>query len=117
MSDAIMVSVEEDEKLTRDMKEKIEKNLKQYKPLKYCAARNPSKRGGNSTCRQSETEDFENAYKMHFFLRTPREQWRKPEFEGYEKILDKIRLKHKERFDEEWEQKRKKIKKNKLEQW
>ena len=39
----------------------------------------------------------------------------KPEREGYEKILDKIRLKHKERFDEEWGKNRKKIKKNKLE--
>ena len=107
MSDAIMVSVEEDEELTRDMKDKIEKNRRQYKPLKYCAERNPSKRGGNSTCRQPETEDFENAYKMHSFLQTLRKQWGKPEFEAYEKIIDKIRLKHKERFEEEWEQKKK----------
>ena len=60
MSDAIMVSVEKDEELTRDMKEKIEKNLKEYKPLKYCAIRNPSKRGGNSTCRQPETEGMKS---------------------------------------------------------
>ena len=114
MSDAIMLSVEKDEELKRDMKEKIEKNLKQYKPLKYCAIRNPSQRGGNSTCRQPETEDFENAYKMHSFLQTPRKQWGKPEREGYEKILDKIRLKHKERFDEEWEQKQKKDKEKQI---
>ena len=45
---------------------------------------------------------------MHSFLQTLRKQWGKPEREGYEKILDKIRLKHKERFDEEREQKKKK---------
>ena len=36
----------------------MEKNRKQYKPLKYCAERNPR-------------EDFENVYKMHSFLQTP----------------------------------------------
>ena len=114
MSDAIIISVEEDEELTRDMKDKIEKNRKKYKPLKYCAERNPSKRGGNSTCRRPETEDFENAYKMHSFLQTPRKQWRKPDVEGYEKILDKIRLKDRERFDEEWEEKKKQEKEKQI---
>ena len=113
MSD-IEVTPEEDAELGKDMKDKIEKDPKKYKPLAYCSKRNPSKRGGNKTSKQPETKDFEQLYKIHDFLGTPRKRWKPQQRHAYSQFLMKIQTKYEKRFEEEWERKQQKQKKEQI---
>ena len=109
-----LVTPEEDAELGKDMKDKIEKDPKKYKPLAYCSKRNPSKRGGNSTSKQPETKDFEQLYKIHDFLGTPRTRWKPQQRHAYSQFLMKIQTKYEKRFEEEWERKQQKQKKEQI---
>ena len=99
-----LVTPEEDAELGKDMKDKIEKDPKKYKPLAYCSKRNPSKRGGNSTSKQPETKDFEQLYKIHDFLGTPRTRWKPQQRHAYSQFfsisLSKIYILESIRFSE-----------------
>ena len=68
----IYVTLSEDEECSQEMKESIRPETKKYKHLKYSAKRNPSKRGGNPTSREPETEDFQKLTGLHPFLRKER---------------------------------------------
>lgn len=66
------VTLSEDEECVQDMNTVQPGATRRYKPIPYCPKRNPSKKGGNSTSKNSETKDFEKHFAVHHFLQKPR---------------------------------------------
>ena len=103
----VLVTPEEDQQLTVEMQTEFKRERSPLLRLSllYCRDRNPSRRGGNGTRIKAETEEFSRLLKFHSFLHRPRKKWTNEEHEIYEKLIERIRIKHAASIGESWEKK------------